>query len=275
VVSAADSAAADLRAEPAPKPTQGGFEAKLQELAAESSPKAGDRRQLLVRRWAEADPRAAAAWCSGLPEGPVQAQCLQQVGIAWAASDLAGASAWAAGLQEGEAKERVLVSLGYEAARTDPKSALQLASSLPASTDRDELIAHAVSQWAATDPAAASAWVEQVQDANLLARLVETVAIASAKHDPQFAGRIAAAGALNGSEAERATASVAQSWAQVDAEGAAKWAASLDNPEARRTALLAISAAAESAEPGGTSRVSTDRPVADPEGPVPQPESKE
>ncbi|HWI57819.1 MAG TPA: hypothetical protein VNZ22_11375, partial [Bacillota bacterium] len=56
----------------------------LDALVANPSPAAAELRQALVRRWAESDPAAAAAWTTHLPEGAAYSEALEQVAIAWA-----------------------------------------------------------------------------------------------------------------------------------------------------------------------------------------------
>lgn len=56
--------------------------AMLDSLALDASPKAAEMSLLLVRRWAESDAPAAAAWTLQLPENPVWRAALERVAIA-------------------------------------------------------------------------------------------------------------------------------------------------------------------------------------------------
>jgi len=68
----------------------------------------------VLRRWADEDPPAAAAWAAQLPGGTVSRELLAQVAIAWAGKDLAAASSWANALSEGGGKQGAIISLAYE-----------------------------------------------------------------------------------------------------------------------------------------------------------------
>ena len=58
--------------------------AMLDSLVRDARPAAAELCQLLVRRWAEADAPAAAAWAAQLPQSPVYRAALEQAAIAWA-----------------------------------------------------------------------------------------------------------------------------------------------------------------------------------------------
>ena len=88
-------------------------------------------RQLLVRRWAAADPASAAAWAIRLSDPAVQKGALEQVAVVWFQNNSAEAVAWAERLPAGEGKTAVIVNLGYELARVKPAEALRLAGMLP------------------------------------------------------------------------------------------------------------------------------------------------
>jgi hypothetical protein len=217
--------------------------AVLDALASDPSPVAADLRQLLVRRWAERDAPAAAAWTAGLPEDSARRAALEQVAIAWANTDLPAATAWVQAMPAGASKEVVALSLGYEASRSEPITALVVASALPPGPQRDDLLVHAVSQWAAGDSAVAADWAAEVPNVSLRERLLAAVAVSSAEKDGAAAATLAANTLGAGDEQDRAVVSIVQRWAQNSPYATASWIAQWPDTSARDAAtqnLLAL-----------------------------------
>ena len=156
--------------------------AMLDSLSHDNSPAAAELSQLLVRRWAETNAPAAAAWATQLPESSARRDALEQVAIAWANTDLPAAASWVHTLSEGDSKQAATLDLSYEATRTEPIAAIELVRTLPPTSERNDLLVHAISQWAGADSTTAAAWATKVSDPNLRERLVAAVAVASAKH---------------------------------------------------------------------------------------------
>jgi hypothetical protein len=226
-----------------------GLPVMLDALARDSSPAAADLRQLLVRRWAESDAPAAAAWTAQLPDGLVRRAALEQVAIAWANSDLPAATAWIQAMPAGDSEQVAALSLGYEAARSEPVTALAVASALPPGPQRDDLLVHAVSQWATADSATAADWAAKVSDANLRQRLLAAIAVASAETDGATAATFAVQSLGAGDEQDRAVVSIVQRWAQNSPSAAASWVAQWpDTPfrEAATQNLVALWTAQDS-----------------------------
>ena len=186
----------------------------LQRITASSAPVAAELEQLLVRRWAEADPTQAAAWAAARPEDARQQRALEQIAIVWAGQDLTAAVAWVNSLAESAGKTSVVLSLGYEAARTNPLQAIELASAIPATPAADDLLAHSVSQWATQDSQSALDWVQRVTDPQLRQRLLGNVAVALARRDAPHAAALVAGSLVAGDEQSRAAVAVVQRWAE-------------------------------------------------------------
>ena len=108
-------------------------------------------RELLVRHWAETDPKAAALWAGSLESSPTASPAVRQAATAWADKDLAAALEWVETMPEGTSREAAIVAIGYEAARTNSFETFDLVASLPPSSERDALLVHFVRQWSATD----------------------------------------------------------------------------------------------------------------------------
>jgi len=197
---------------------------------------ASQLRELLTRRWADADSPAAAAWVAQLPEGVARNDALQQVAIAWADHDLPGAVDWLRKLPDGETKQAAMLSTAYEAARTEPLTAVELARALPATRERDELVVHALNQWAVTDFAAAAAWAAQVTEPKLRQQLLAAVAVASAEQDAAKAATFVARSLTPGAAQDAAAVSVVNRWAQQSPRDAARWVSQFPDTPLRSTA---------------------------------------
>jgi len=192
--------------------------------------------QLLVRRWAEQDPRAAAGWAS---QHLNSTEAVGQVAVAWAGIDPQAAAAWASSLPERPAREQALLEMAYEVAGTQPTVALGIVSSLAPGTDRDNLLIHAISQWGSTDAQAASAWVQQIRDDALRQRLQGTLAVSRVDEDGVTAAALAA-NLAPGPEQDRVVVEIVQRWGQTAPGSAGAWIAAFPDTSLRRTALEAL-----------------------------------
>lgn len=224
----------DRAAESVPEPD---LPSTLDSLTLDARPGAFELRQLLIRRWAEIDAAAAAAWALRLPEGPDRRGALEHVAIAWAQADLPAVQAWVQALPPGDSKRAATLALAYEIATSDAPAGLELAAGLDPARDRDDLLVHVLSQWTGTDPAAAAAWAEQAPDPKLRERLVATVAIAAADQDAPGAAALAAGVLGAGEELSRATVCIVQRWAQKSPETAAAWIAQFPDIPSRDAAV--------------------------------------
>ena len=218
-----------------------GLPTVLDSLVADTQSAAAELRQLLVRRWAEYDPCAAASWVLGIREAnPASRAATEQVAIAWAETDLLQAVDWARSLPAAENRQAAAIAIGYEAARSDPLVALELCSDLPPGAERDDLLVHAVSQWADTDPAAATVWTGEVTDAELRQRLTAAIAVAAAEHDPFAAATLLTRDVPPGALQDGATVAIVQRWAQQSPPDAAGWVLQFPDTPVRVAAVRAL-----------------------------------
>lgn len=209
----------------------------LDSLVRLESSAAADLRQRLIRRWAETDGPAAAAWASQLWQGPTYHEALTQVALGWAGTDLSATLDWAHTLPEGDG-EAVILGLGYETVRTDAVKALEVAASLEPTRQRDDLIEHAISQWTTTDFAAAVQWADgSVSDPGLRQRLLAAVAVAVAGQNGSAAATLAATAITPGEEQDRMAVAIVQRWVQNEPELAASWVAQFPDTPARETTV--------------------------------------
>ena len=196
---------------------------RLESLTNDFTTAGSTLRQLLVRRWAEADPSAALAWATARPDSPDALPVLKQAAVVWANTNLPAAMDWVRDLPAGTMRQGASIAVAFEAARSDPVQALNLAIPLPQSAQRDELLIYGMRQYAAREPEAASQWALQVEDPSLRNRLLEAVGTAASETDPSSAANLVSSSMSPGADQNRAAVSIIQRWAQVSPEAASAW----------------------------------------------------
>src|SRR5579859_826234 len=82
--------------------------AALDALIGKDTDEASQLRQLLVRRWAELDPRAAGQWASRLALPMESREAIGQVALTWVSVDPGAATLWATALPNGNARQTAL-----------------------------------------------------------------------------------------------------------------------------------------------------------------------
>lgn len=209
----------------------------LNELArGEVTPERLGLSRQLVRRWAEHDSAAAAAWAARLPDGEFAQSMVGQAAIGWANADLTGASAWARALPDGEARTTALSKIGFEAIRTAPVEALRIASDLPSSAERNHLALQGAREWAVSDPQAAADWIGGMADGPLRDKLLGAIAADYAERDPVAAAHLALDTLPPGRTQNNAVVGIVQRWVQTDPEQAAQWVSEFPESALRRDA---------------------------------------
>jgi len=205
----------------------------------------------LVRRWGNADPRAAATWAAALSgeKQDKRAEAMHQVAISWANADLKGAEGWVNSWPGGAGRDAALTTVAYEGARTDPVAALQIAVGLPPSQENSNLITYATSQWATKDAVGAWNWARETGDPETRAMLESNIVVTWAAQDPvaasQMVGQIA-----SGRAQDDAIVGVAQHWVQRDPVAARKWVQQLSgNGGTQAVALRAVDAQIAASSP--------------------------
>jgi hypothetical protein len=210
--------------------------AQCDALARDAARGATDLRHQLIRRWAQTDGPAAAAWAAQLRNEPAYREALNQVALGWAGSDLAAALDWARTLREDDSREAVTLNLAYETARTNPAKALEVGASLESGGHRDDLFELAISQWSTRDFTAAVQWVNREDlDASLRQRLLAAIAVAVAGQDGSAAATLAATALTPGEEQDRVAVAIVQRWVQNEPESAASWVAQFPDGPTRET----------------------------------------
>lgn len=178
---------------------------------------------LLVRRWAEESPRAAADWVLQSLPGPMRAEAIKGVAIMWANQNLGDVTEWVRQLPAGKERDAGIISVAYEAAREKPMEAITLAIELPEDADRDALVKHSAAQWAASDPKAATEWAQQIEAGPLRNQVISSIATSLGESDPKAAAALATESLPAGKPQDDAVVGIIQRWAQHEPENAAAW----------------------------------------------------
>ncbi len=192
--------------------------------------------QLLIRRWAEETPHAAAQWLSRKPDSELHRKSSLTVALAWSNQNLSESLQWVRQWPD-EQKESGLISIAYEATREAPVEALRIASELGPSAPRNDLIAHAVREWAGKDTEAPVGWAEQLESTVLRNQVFSALSIAISDTDPIKAGSLALEKLPPGNQQDSVIVSVVQRWAQQQPADAGNWIATFPDGSLRQTAI--------------------------------------
>jgi len=114
----------------------------------------------VVSQWASADPKAAAAWASGFPEGSTRENAINSVMSAWAHSDPAGAGEWLAALPAGKGQERAIQNYVNQLAFQFPDWAAAWTEKISDPQQRTFAIENVARQWLDLDRKSAEAWLK-------------------------------------------------------------------------------------------------------------------
>ncbi len=227
---------------------------------------------VLVARWAEIDPAAAAQFALTIPESVSRSMTMRATLGVWIATSPEAAMAWASSLPPGQQRSRTITDVLSALAQRDPVSALHLLERLPKDRARDNSSFNILSEWAKSNPrAAADYWMETIpstgpdvngtlaQIAGLWARSNPQEALTWARLLPESAAKNNTLGSIIGGMAGKdpqqavsqlaqlpaasqasAAGEVARQWAQNNATAAATWAGRLPEGEARANAFRSI-----------------------------------
>ncbi|MEO5916424.1 MAG: hypothetical protein ABIS50_19465 [Luteolibacter sp.] len=177
----------------------------------------------LLRRWAEADGCAAAAWAEQLPAGLLRENALSSVAIEWANTDLKSTVEWARQLPDAAEQQTLLLAAANEAVRTDPVEALRIAVESPAGAEGDEIIRRAAMEWASKDAAGAMDWAGTISDESLRHKVQAAEMVAWSDTAPENAAARAVDTLPEGRLLDDTLVSIVQRWAQTAPKAAAAW----------------------------------------------------
>jgi len=112
----------------------------------------------LSERYAEADPRAAAAWATSLPAGETQQRAVAEVVAQWANKDPVAAGTYLQQLGASPAYDDARQRFAFEIVRKDPESAISWAMAISDENRRIDSVQGVLRDWVRRDPPTAQAW---------------------------------------------------------------------------------------------------------------------
>ena len=196
---------------------------------------------VVMDAWAARDPHAAAAHLENQSSGfglteESAAEAAGHVAATWAASDPAAARAWVQGLDE-DLRAEALPALADTMALKDPASAAAWAASLSSSEDQAAAVEAVAGQWAVSSPQNAAAWVSALTNDDVRAAATGGLVHTWMASDPAAASRWVDS-LPRGAARDHAILALASSPAiRNDAASAAAWAATIQDPTLRDSAL--------------------------------------
>lgn len=191
----------------------------------------------LLRRWAKADGRAAAAWAEQLPAGQLREDALSSVVVEWANTDLSSTVEWARQLPDATEQQTLLLAAANEAVRTDPVEALRLAVQFSEGTEGGETIRRAAMEWASKDAAGAMNWAKTIPDEALRHTVLAAEMVAWSETAPENAAALAVETLPEGRMLDDTVVSIVQRWAQTAPQAAAAWVECFPDGSLRTAAL--------------------------------------
>ncbi|QTN31781.1 hypothetical protein HZ994_05385 [Akkermansiaceae bacterium] len=121
----------------------------------------------IASTWVQHDPKAAAEWVLGLPEGESRSNSIQSLVDNYGNHDIKGAAEFVNTLAVGKERDQAVGALVSDLGQQgDPESAFDWATSISEASSRESMIRNAVSQWKEYDPAAARAAVAAADISN-------------------------------------------------------------------------------------------------------------
>ncbi len=191
----------------------------------------------IAATWVRQEPLAATERIEALPEGPRRQAALRAAASEMAMEHPHEAARLADLLPSGSTRASVLESVAFEMTADDAQAAATWAEGIDGDEERQGALTRVVSSWVEQDVEAASAYVERMPAGAERDGAVTEMMWVWGRHDPAAAARWLQ---RHGGD-ERAVGEVTRAWAELDPERASRWASTLDQPEARDNAMLALS----------------------------------
>ena len=189
----------------------------------------GNYGHLLLRRWVELNPNAAADWALQNPVASVRSDLVDSVAVAWSQKDISAALTWTESIPDSSAKFHSMTDVGYELARSDSTLAMKLASDLPPSDESDTLLLYSLSQYSSVNSAESRDLALSLPDSPLRNEAIASVATISADTDGAQAAQFVNQNLSPGPLKDRALTGVIQVWGQSNPQQAAPWILSLSD----------------------------------------------
>jgi hypothetical protein len=161
----------------------------------------------------------------------------------WARNFPAEALAWVKNAPDGKQRVAVAEITCPQLAQTNPAAAVALAENCLGSGTNNiaqYLLDNMAQQWAAQDMQAANAWATSKPPGEQRDRLLQRIAVAESKANPDEAARLISEQISPGPTQNEAAMSVLYQWAQQDAAAAQAWAESFPAGDFRDRAIKEV-----------------------------------
>src|SRR5439155_21955143 len=110
--------------------------------------------------WAQHDPKGAATWASGLPEGRERQVAFQNVVLEWGKNDFNATADWLKTLSPGGSRDTAIVTFANNCLKDyAPSTALEWAQTITSDGTRNNISRKIAAEWVKADPAAAQTWI--------------------------------------------------------------------------------------------------------------------
>ncbi|MDB6150696.1 MAG: hypothetical protein JWQ44_2144 [Chthoniobacter sp.] len=182
----------------------------------------------VAQKWAEVDREAALAWAQTPPPNPpgvtIQVRDpgpLAAVIRSWLKTDASDAMAWVEQLPEGAEKTDVLAALTRSLSDEEPRHAVEFAAMMPEGKAQDSALRNLIAGWSQKDFAGALEWAQHQPDEEVRQLLLPTLAGDLAWRDTAAAVELALE--IGGDGSTRAISSILQIWTRREPAAAAQW----------------------------------------------------
>ena len=116
----------------------------------------------IIQRWAQNDPKAAAAWVGQFPEGALRNAAVENIAKLWADKDARPAGEWLNSLRPGESRNNAIRAYSEQIAPFSPRQAAIWAGTITDSQMRIAQLETIAKVWMEADSVAAKAWLSQM-----------------------------------------------------------------------------------------------------------------
>lgn len=164
-----------------------------------------------------------------LSPGPTQDRAIREAARDFVRRYPAHALEWALKLEDAAPRGAALDEITRELVVLDPRRTVAALAKLPPGLGADEALSSAAGHWVKRDAPAAFAWLREVPDASVRARLLGGMGFELAEIDPRRALGLAAE-SFTGEERTLLAAGVVAAWSARDSQAALAWAYESSDP---------------------------------------------
>lgn len=207
------------------------------------------------RELTKATPAMAGKFVGLLPSVPLRQLLVQELVRSWGAQDPETAERWIATLREADDRSHALAALAEARLHSDSAAAMQWASAHLQKTDNPGIVQELIVGFAAADPQLAANWTASMEAGAVKDKATVTLATTWADRDATKASQWAASLAQSSARDDAVTV-VGQVWTGTAPEEAIRWfdTQTFTSPNARALAFRDFSSALTDVEPEAAER---------------------